>query len=298
VKNSIVLFCFVFIFAFVSASSASAKIYINEFSSATSDDWIELYNDADESVDLSQFRIRDSTESNKIDLTGIIASHGYYVVDWYNKLNKSGDTIKIIYKFDEAHIEDEINYGTTLIVAPNESQFAGRKNDGQDEWIIFSTHSKESANAANQPAPTLTPTQQPITPSLTPTRILSPTKTPTPSKTPIPSKIPTIIKPSVTPVRITAQTGTVLTAMTQNNSLITNKKIGSSVTVTYPTPVLEKEKQSTIDTKPSPVVQVLGNNTKESFLQVFPKLAITIISLIFIACAILLYLRQKKEQEI
>ncbi len=65
----------VYLFITLSTNIVFADVYINEFSSSTSnDDWIELFNDGTEDVDLAKYRIRDDTESNKLELNGILAA--------------------------------------------------------------------------------------------------------------------------------------------------------------------------------------------------------------------------------
>jgi len=50
-----------------SQAMGSLRIVINEFSALSSPDWIEIYNQEEEPVDLNGWVIRDETQSNRID---------------------------------------------------------------------------------------------------------------------------------------------------------------------------------------------------------------------------------------
>lgn len=161
-----------------------SALYINEFSSGTTDDWVEIYNSDLIEVDLSQYFIRDSTESdsNKIDLTGTITGNGFIAVEFANKLNNSGDRVRLL-KIADNSIVDEISYGDsgTIGILTGE-QTAGRNPDGSTTWAILSASTKGLSNNSSSIVPTVTPT---------PTATPIPTNAPTPTKTPTPTKIPT-----------------------------------------------------------------------------------------------------------
>lgn len=172
-----------------------AAIYINEFSSSASKsedpdwpDWIEVFNSGPDTVDLSEFKLRDSSATNKLSLAGIIQSNEFMVFEWGNKLNNSGDTIRLVRIIDEA-ILDEIVYGEDRLPSPNIGQTGGRENDGGENWVIFEKGSKGTSNNQTEKLPT---------PTSTPTPTIKPTSTPKPSPTPKPSKAssPTPLKTS------------------------------------------------------------------------------------------------------
>lgn len=165
----------VIIFGFVSASPLSAQIRINEFSSASSVDWIELYNDSDISVNIEGYILRDNTQSNKKELEGEVDAKGFVVIQW-SSLNKDTDSILLINGDDEV---DTVIYGTENVLAPSTEQSVGRLTDGDSEWVVFSSPTKGSSNNGSQVFQTPTPT-----PTVTPTA----TKMPTPTKTPKPTK--------------------------------------------------------------------------------------------------------------
>jgi hypothetical protein len=195
VKTHFVISIILFVFL-LTPSHAFAKVWINEFSSNGSDDWVELFNDGSEPLNLEIYRIRDSSATNKLDLTGQIDAGGYATFDWKNKLNNSGDTIKLVSASDENSVIDKIVYGNSGdIFSPASGQSAGRETDGGSVLSLFAAPSKNGTNVDAQAAPTPTSLHE-KTP--TPVKEPTPTKTPTPTKIPTPTKTPTP-KPSPSP---------------------------------------------------------------------------------------------------
>lgn len=188
-KNFLPILCVLLFVFFSLPTEASAKIWINEFYSSGSDDWIELYNDAAEIVILDVYSFRDSSATNKLDLSGQIEPGGYAVFEWGSKLNNSKDIIKLVSKADEANIHDEIAYGSSEnLPAPQTGQSAGRQNNGGSAWVVFQNPSKSATNTNSilAPIPTAIPENTP-----TPVKEPTPTRTPTPTKIPTPTKLPT-----------------------------------------------------------------------------------------------------------
>ena len=85
-------------FGLVFPSMVEAQVVVNEFSSKGGSDWVEIYNleDATASADLSEYRLRDSTETNKKDLSGELQAGGYIVFDW-GALNQDKDVLRIFF---------------------------------------------------------------------------------------------------------------------------------------------------------------------------------------------------------
>ncbi len=188
-KNFLPILCVLLFVFFSLPTEASAKIWINEFYSSGSDDWIELYNDAAEIVILDVYSFRDSSATNKLDLSGQIEPGGYVAFEWGSKLNNSKDIIKLVSKADEANIHDEIAYGSSEnLPAPQTGQSAGRQNNGGSAWVVFQNPSKSATNTNSilAPIPTAIPENTP-----TPVKEPTPTRTPTPTKIPTPTKLPT-----------------------------------------------------------------------------------------------------------
>lgn len=290
---------------FVTPSLVLAKLYINEFSSATADDWIEIYNDGAENVDLTKFKIRDSA-TNKLDLTGTISSHSFLSFDWYNKLNKAGDEIKIVSVTDDTSIEDSVSYGdkNEKILSPNENQTIGRSPDGGETWIVYGSGTKGQSNTLGKIAPSVTPTNTPTgMPTGVPSDTPSPTKTPTPVKTLTPTKIPSPTKvPTPTPIKsgptkstflpTTIPTSTPIIAQTKNTAITLQRKDDAG-----PTAVLGADTRFT-DKKisPSPKVLVKGKN-EVNFWSNTKRLIVIAISFILFICAILGYLWVQKREK-
>ncbi len=182
------VFCLVFLFT----GKTYASLYINEFNSSSSSDWVEIYNSDDSSVDLSKYIVRDSSSTNKYELTGSLEGKSFMTFDWGDNLNNTGDTIKLQLKTDDTMI-DEVVYGANGTAAPTGSQTSGRSPDGSANWSLFTSATKGSSNNSSTvvptPTPTPTPTQSPTnTPTPTPTPTNAPTPTPTKALTPTPTK--------------------------------------------------------------------------------------------------------------
>jgi hypothetical protein len=173
-------------------NSTQAEIKINEVSSSGSDDWIEVYNTPGDGVDLGKFELRDSSESNSVKLSGVLPGGEFSIIDFSNKLNNSGDKVRLI-EISTGDTVEELPYGTEgENPAPGDGYSLARVPDGSDE-ILVATSSKGTTNNNQQIFFTPTPT-----PSVTPT----PTRTPTPIRTPTPTRTPTPIKtPTPNPAR-------------------------------------------------------------------------------------------------
>ncbi|MCL5438412.1 MAG: lamin tail domain-containing protein [Patescibacteria group bacterium] len=190
-RKIIILLFFFTSFIFFIPRTTFANLFINEFSSdtagtATDPDWVELYNSGPDSIELSLYRLRDSTTTNKIDLEGVINSQTFVSFDWSNKLNKSGDIIKLLVISNESDPVDQVAYGDlgNNVSAPLKGQSAGRETDGRDNWVIFDNPTKGASNNTSKAilVITLIPTSKP-TPTQKPTPTLKPTHTPKPTPT-------------------------------------------------------------------------------------------------------------------
>lgn len=178
---------------FLAPNKVFAALYINEFSSATSNsDWVEIYNSDSSPVDLTGYIIRDSTESNKLDLSGTIGGNSYSVFDWNNKLNNDGDTVRLL-KSDETQVDQVVYGGSGNITVAAGTQTTGRQTDGSSTWVLFANDTKGSSNNSSTivPTPTATPTSTNTpAPTQTPTPTPKPTNTPTPTTTGTPTPTP------------------------------------------------------------------------------------------------------------
>jgi hypothetical protein len=188
---------------------ASAQVVINEFSSFTSADWVEVYNFGTETVNLSGYLIRDSTETNKIDLDGNIESGGFLSFGFSNRLNKDGDTVKLL-KINGVNEDliDSIPYGGDgQVCSPiNETESIGRVPDGGNTIDRFKVSTRDSSNNSAElnscPTPTPLPTNSP-TPTPKPTSTTKPVSTqkPTATNSPTPTPKPmSILTPTTKPL--------------------------------------------------------------------------------------------------
>ena len=78
-------------------------IFLTEFSPnpvAPQMEWVELYNDSQNSADISGYTIRDSTSSNKQILSGIISPQSYFTFSFNNNFlnNTSSDSVRLFDK--------------------------------------------------------------------------------------------------------------------------------------------------------------------------------------------------------
>lgn len=268
-RYAIVTACLI-IFGFISTSPVLAQIKINEFSSAGSADWIELYNESDSPVDLSGYLLRDSTERNKKELEGEVPERGFLVVEWHS-LDQNGDSVIVI---DTVGNKEELVYGTDGIPAPLAGQSVGRMTDGSADWVVFSNPTKGSSNNGSPIFQTPTPT-----PTVTPTS----TKTPTPTKTPKPAKESEVTKipesvDSPSPQNI--PTTKIEATIASQTALLATSDINEST-------VLDTKDEK----KESPDAAVMGASDS-----LFGGVAVICgIVFLFLSCGILLFKRYKER---
>jgi Lamin Tail Domain len=193
-----VIFVFLVLITAISCfpSYAHANLFINEVSTYDSDDWVEIYNDGQESINLSGYILRDTTGSNKKELTGTINPNGFYVLDFSNYLNKANDTVRLLKLENGNEVEiSKLVYGeVNSVCAPDSvSQSIGMVTDGGNTIERFSTSTKGITNNGSALLPCPTPTPDPTsTPTKTPTLTPNPTFTLTLTPTKIPTKTPTV----------------------------------------------------------------------------------------------------------
>ena len=184
----------------------AADIVINEFSSNSADEWVELYNTSSGPIDLTGWQLSDASNPPET-LSGTIPANGFFVFDkpgggWLN--NSGGDTITL--KDVASSVQDSITYGQSgsPVGTPDADKSAGRTPDGSATWANNLTWSKLAANPSPTPTPTPTLTPTPTNtsgPTATPTPGATATPTPPPvTPTPIPTKKPTVTPtPTLTP---------------------------------------------------------------------------------------------------
>lgn len=293
----LVIFPLVFLLLQIATTHAFAKLVINEFSSSTADDWVEIYNDSSDIVLLSDFRIRDSSATNKLDLDGTLSPFSVVAVDWNNRLNKNGDTIKIVAKNNEGDVEDQVTYGEGAIPAPGDNQSSGRKTNGSSEWGLFAVSTKGSSNEIAtfiQPTPTATPipTKSPtMQKTPTPTKVPTATKMPTATKIPTPTKSGPTPTRTPTPIRSSSQTITNTMSPSTGGKAIVTTGVLSASSDARPTSILVKNEDQREENDEVVVSGASTSNPPISFTDILPIVG-GLASLIF--CAILLYLYYRK----
>ena len=197
---SFVAFTFLLLFG---SSKTFATLYINEFASDTAgtivdSDWVEIFNNGPDPVDLSLYKFKDGS-TNNLALSGTISVNGFVTFAWSNKLNKTGDLIKMVLVSDETVVISEVGYGDRGgdLVAPSPGQSGGRQTDGSASWVVFSSPTKNSTNngsgVAPSPSPSPTPLSSSPSPSPSPLPSQSPKASPSPSpkasSSPVPSAV-------------------------------------------------------------------------------------------------------------
>jgi hypothetical protein len=214
-------FLFLLLFFFIFKTPVFAEmIVINEFSSSAGNssdpdwpDWVEVYY---EDVDPALYQLKDY-KNNVKNLSDGVCSDNFCTLEWSNKLDNAGDTIRLIFIANPDIVIDQVTYPLD-VTAPADGQYAGRSSDGVGDWVLFLTNTKGSSNntATLAPTPTHTPTPSPtITPTPTsipeptskPTSTPTPTTAPTPTNEPTPTRAPTPTKSSIisSPTSVPAQ---------------------------------------------------------------------------------------------
>lgn len=178
-------------------------VVINEFSSNSDPEWVELYNDSDTDLDLTGWKLKDGAQSPKT-INGTIPKHGFFVYEhqtgWLN--NSGGDSISLFDSSSPSAKIDEVSYGQTgsVVGTPGKDKSAGRTPDGSPSWQNGLVWTKSAPNP--EPTPEPTPTLAP-TPSSTPHPTVTPTPKPTtrPTANPTASNLPAPTKsPSLSPI--------------------------------------------------------------------------------------------------
>ena len=252
-----IVFLAIIFFFLIPSSTFAADVVINEFlpnpSGPTSEnaEWIELYNTASSTIDLSNWQIDDILDSGTLPYTipsGTTINQNSFLV--FEKsitkigLNNTGDTVRLI-NSSGSEI-DLYSYSSTT-----EDVSYGRSTDGGSTWISFSSPTKNTTNGS--PMPTSTPTPSPA-PSATNTPTPTKTPMPTPIRTPTPTKTPTPIKtPTPTPVKTPTPTPTPTskpksnlpspTPTPRNQSSAPTSVLGEKTKINTPTPTISSKPQ-------------------------------------------------------
>jgi len=143
------------LFASSNTYAAQPSVVLNEvYPPTNSEDWVELYNDSSSEVDISRWKLLDlaTTPMKTIPDNTKITPKSFLVVAVSNRLNASGDTVKLV---DQNGVEiDSFGYNSVEV---NKS-FA-RLPDGKGDWFGGQTPTKEAPNGSNPPQEGVAPAQ-------------------------------------------------------------------------------------------------------------------------------------------
>lgn len=119
------------------------------------DEWIELYNASNKTIDLAGWRLDDAKSGSapfEIPSGTTIAAHSYLVYfasDTTVGLNNSGDTVRLLHP--DGTLADKKQYD------PIETNMSyARHPDGSATWVAYCVPTPGEANCSMQPAPTST----------------------------------------------------------------------------------------------------------------------------------------------
>lgn len=189
-KNFVVLFFSFLLFLLAKTTWAEPNILVSQFyalGSGTNPDWVEIYNSTDNKINLEGWVIRNSTDSNKISLTGYICPKNYRKFEFSNILTNSGDKIRLLDSDSASMAIDELEYFSNSIPIHKEGE-STQLNLETKKWTVLTTPNpmddtscNESAQPQNNASPTQTPSPKPSSPSSTTSK--SPSPKPTDSQT-------------------------------------------------------------------------------------------------------------------
>jgi hypothetical protein len=178
-KKELLFSIFIFL---LSTRIVSAALHINEIYPAPPTgefEWIELYNDENNPLNIAGYYLNDA-DSHKIKIaTDSISPLGFIIATSSSVLNNDGDTVLLKNNLNETL--ESVTYDITF--DKNKSYI--RCPDGSGDWLVTNVITKNSTN--NCPTPSPTPTTPIPTSSSTstatpsPTSIIVPTREVTPT---------------------------------------------------------------------------------------------------------------------
>jgi len=138
----------------------------NEEYHSMEDEWIEIYNDGFEAVDITGWRLRDAVSDSswrygfegEIDPGEVIVVYGNEAYDWEEahgfpknglSMNNSGDTMTLV-EGDLVSVVDLITYESFQVL---DDRSYGRLPDGAANWEVY-----DALNPLDPPATNLPPT--------------------------------------------------------------------------------------------------------------------------------------------
>lgn len=283
----------VFVFSFFHPLAFAGNVVINEFLvDPDNQQWVELYNNGAEVVDISGWIIDDDgsiTQKFTIPTNTSINTGEFKIFEssLFNLNRTTPDTIQLI---KESSIEDSYFYS----MGPGVNNSYGRDSDGNGNWVVFNAPTKGSTNNTSVPVPTSTPT---LTPTLVPTNTPTPPRTPTPPKTPTPIKTPTPTKtptPSPTPKNPTntsIKSSATIKPTTFFTSIIPTSVLGES---TKSANIISPTNEMKTKISPSPKETIVQGTSKNDY----SKILIGVGVIFILACGILIFLNHKRNKKV
>ena len=132
--------------------AAETSVVLNEiYAPTSSEDWVELYNAGGSEIDLSGWELRDAatTPMKTIPDNTRIPPSGLLVFEVSNRLNNSGDTVRLV---DKNGMEvDRFEYSSSTA-----GRSFARLTDGKD-WQVDQNPTKGSTNGTKPPGDTILP---------------------------------------------------------------------------------------------------------------------------------------------
>jgi len=162
---------------------AHASVVINELFPKPSDEvseWIELYNNGVDAVDLGGWKLENTNGDKKVYTFAsgtVIQPYTFLTIFQLQtsiSLNNGGDTVKLT----NANNSEADSKGFPSTIGYNYSM--GRDGDGGQIWTQCAEATFNKPNNCPAPAPTATPYPTQL-PTITPTTVIWPTDTPTPT---------------------------------------------------------------------------------------------------------------------
>ena len=113
------------------ATIPSGDVLINEFSSGSSADWVELYNASTSPIDLTGWKLEDLAH-NSHTFIGTIAAHGFATTTFSNYLNNGGDEM---YLFDtHGATSSAVAYGSNAATTTVDYEYAPTPASGESAY--------------------------------------------------------------------------------------------------------------------------------------------------------------------
>jgi len=131
----------------------TGKLFINEIYSASGIDWIELYNDAEESIDLSNFSIYDDeTDKYQIPSSTSISAKGFLVLICDNTATGLHTNFKLSSDGETITLDDEKSNRIDQVTFPplKNNQSYGRFPDGTTYFAITASTTQGATNGDTQ----------------------------------------------------------------------------------------------------------------------------------------------------